>query len=161
MILGLTMRTKPEEIYRALIEATAYGTNMVVETFSRAGIAIDQLVACGGLAEKNPLLMQIYADVTGRQIHVAASAQTPALGAAMFGAVAAGKERGGYDSVLAAAAKMAKIKQVYQPVPENVTSYKALYEEYKTLHTYYGTGINNVMKRLKAMKASVEDSHYH
>jgi L-ribulokinase len=152
MLLGITLHTKPEEIYRALIEATAFGTNMIIETFCGAGVEIDQLVACGGLPEKNRMLMQIYSDVTGREIHVAASPQTPALGAAMFGAVAAGKDRGGYDSIFEAARNMARTKEIYRPVPENVIRYKVLYEEYKTLHNYFGTSVNNVMKQLKAMK---------
>ena len=154
LLLGLTVHSKPEEIYRALIEATAYGTRMVIETFSDKQVEINQLVACGGLPEKNRMLMQIYADVTGREIHIAASPQTPALGAAMFGAVAAGKERGGYDGIVEAAAKMARIKEVYQPVPENVTRYALLYQEYETLHSYFGQGMNDVMKRLKAMKTN-------
>ena len=97
LLLGATLATKPEEIYRALIEATAYGTRVIVEAFEKNGVPVTELVACGGLPEKNKLLMQIYADVTGREFKVSASKQTPALGSAMFGAVAAGKARGGYD----------------------------------------------------------------
>ena len=152
VLLGMDLQTKPEEIYRALIEATAYGTNMIVETFVNAGVPIDELYACGGLPEKNHLLMQIYSDVTGKEIHIPASSQTPALGAAMFGAVAAGKERGGYDSILEAAEKMAKIKAVFKPNPENVKRYAKLYAEYKILHDYFGRGANDVMKRLKEIK---------
>lgn len=152
LLIGLTVHTKPEEIYRALIESTAFGTRMVMETFMNAGVPIGQLVACGGLAEKNHLLMQIYADVTDREIQIAASAQTPALGAAMFGAVAAGKDRGGYDSIFAAARKMARIKATFKPIPENVERYKMLYAEYKRLQNYFGRGVNDVMKRLKTMK---------
>src|SRR5471032_3032113 len=88
----------PPEIYRALIEATAFGTRVIVEAFESAGVPVRGLVACGGLPERNKLLMQIYADVTGLTIEVAASSQTPALGSAMFGAVAAGAAAGGYDS---------------------------------------------------------------
>jgi L-ribulokinase len=152
VLLGATLLTKPEEIYRALIEATAFGTNMIVETFTNAGVKIDQLYACGGLSQKNNMLMQIYADATGLEIRVATSLQTPALGAAMFGAVAAGKEAGGYDTIFDAAAKMTSIKQVYTPDPENVARYRKLYAEYKILHDYFGRGANDVMKRLKEIK---------
>ncbi len=93
LLLGATLATRPEEIYRALIEATAYGTRVIVETFQQNGVPIHELVACGGLPEKNKLLMQIYADVTGCPFRISASKQTPALGSAMFGAVAAGKAR--------------------------------------------------------------------
>lgn len=152
VLLGTTLLTKPEEIYRALIEATAYGTNMIVETFSEAGVKIDELYACGGLSQKNNLLMQIYSDVTGREIHIASSLQTPALGAAMFGAVAAGKESGGYDTILDAAAHMTSVKKVYKPIEKNMAQYKKLYAEYKILHDYFGRGANDVMKRLKEIK---------
>ena len=91
LLIGATLATKPEEIYRALIEATAYGKRIIIETFQKNGVPIHELVACGGLPEKNKLLMQIYADVIGLPIRISASKQTPALGSAMFGAVAAGK----------------------------------------------------------------------
>ncbi len=156
VLLGATLLTKPEEIYRALIEATAFGTNMIVETFTNAGVPIEQLYACGGLSQKNNMLMQIYADATGLEIRVATSLQTPALGAAMFGAVAAGKEFGGYDTIFDAAAKMTSIKQVYIPIPENVARYRKLYAEYKILHDYFGRGANDVMKRLKEIKKNTK-----
>lgn len=154
MILGCTLATKPEEIYRALIEATAYGKNMIIETFESAGVPITELYACGGISWKNQMMMQIYADVTNREIRIGASEQTPALGAAMFGAVAAGKEKGGYDTIFEAAKVMGKVKEeYYKPIPENVEMYKKLYKEYRTLHDYFGRGENDVMKRLKNMKA--------
>src|SRR5690606_2005771 len=99
MILGMTLLTKPQEIYRALLEATAFGTRKIIDAFVRNGVQVDALYACGGLPQKNRLLMQIYADVTNREIFVADSKQTPALGAAMFAAVAAGKQAGGYDMI--------------------------------------------------------------
>src|SRR5690606_15198200 len=107
VILGMTLATTPEEIYRALIEATAFGTRVIIDAFESKGLAIEELYACGGLPERNQLLMQIYADVTGRSIKVARSSQTPALGSAMFGAVAAGPEAGGYATITEAAARMA------------------------------------------------------
>jgi len=153
VIVGLTLATKPEEIYRALIEATAYGTRMIIETFEENGIDIKELYAAGGIAEKDEFMMQIYSDVTNREIRIAASPQTPALGSAMFGAVAAGKEKGGYDSIVEAAKYMAKVKdKVYKPDPENVKMYDKLYAEYKLLHDYFGRGGNDVMKRLKNIK---------
>ncbi len=89
MILGMTLLTKPQEIYRTLLEATAFGTRKIVDAFHSSGVNVDVLYACGGLPQKNKLLMQIYADVTNREIFVADSKQTPALGAAIFAAVAA------------------------------------------------------------------------
>lgn len=158
LILGLTLRTKPEEIYRALIESTAYGTRMIIDTFNEYGIKIDELYACGGLPEKNPMLMQIYADVTNLEIKVSKSNQTPALGAAMFGAVAAGKENGGFDSIFEAAKVIPKLKdETFKPILENVEIYEKLFQEYKLLHDYFGRGANDVMKRLKNIKEVVSD----
>ncbi|MGV2805959.1 ribulokinase, partial [Clostridium perfringens] len=110
LMLGMTLLTKPQEIYRTLLEATAFGTRKIVDAFHENGVAVDVLYACGGLPQKNRLLMQIYADVTNREIMVADSKQTPALGAAMFAAVAAGQAQGGYDSIIDAAEKMARVK---------------------------------------------------
>jgi len=155
VLLGTTLATKAEEIYRALIEATAYGTRIIVETFQQNGVPIHELVACGGLPEKNKLLMQIYADVIGLPIKVSASRQTPALGSAMFGAVAAGKGLGGYDSIYNAAKMMAHLKdETYIPNPEDQGMYEKLYAEYVILHDYFGRGANDVMKRLKNIKAN-------
>ncbi len=154
LLIGATLATHPEEVYRALIEATAYGTRVIIEAFEQNGVPVHELVACGGLPEKNRLLMQIYADVTGREMKVAASGQTPALGSAMFGAVAAGKAAGGYDSIFDAAKKMAQLKEVtYTPIPEHKAVYDQLFGEYLKLHDYFGRGQNDVMKRLKNIKA--------
>lgn len=156
LIIGCTLQTKPEEIYRALIEATAYGTRMIIDTFEESGVPITELYAAGGIAEKDEMMMQIYSDVTNREIRISASAQTPALGSAMFGAVAAGSQRGGYDTITEAAKVMAKVKdRVYRPIPENVAVYEKLYQEYKILHDYFGRGGNDVMKRLKEIKKAV------
>lgn len=157
LLLGATLATKAEEIYRTLIEATAFGTRVIVDTFQKNGVPIRELVACGGLPEKNRLLMQIYADVTGREIKVARSKQTPALGSAMFGAVAAGKSSGGYDSIYDAARKMAHLtNETFKPIPENQDIYEKLFTEYLRLHDYFGRGENNVMKTLKRIKAGVK-----
>jgi L-ribulokinase len=156
LIIGLTLQTKPEEIYRALLEATAFGTRKIIEAFQNGGIAVDELYACGGLPQKNRLLMQIYADVTGREIKIAASTQTAALGAAMFGAVAAGAEAGGYDSIVAAANRMARVRaESFKPIAENVQMYDSMYQKYSRLHEYFGSGGNDVMKGLKEIKASL------
>ncbi len=155
MMLGMTLATKPEEMYRALIEATAYGKRMIIETFVKNGVPINELVACGGLPDKNPMLMQIYADVIGVPLKISASKQTPALGSAMFGAVVAGKAAGGYDSIVDAAKAMAAVKDVvYKPIAANQAVYEKLYQEYVLLHDYFGRGANDAMKRLKALKAS-------
>ncbi len=154
MLLGATLLTKPEEIYRALIEATAYGTRAIIEAFEANGVPVNDLVACGGLPEKNRLLMQIYADVTGRAFKVAASAHASAVGSAMFGAVAAGKAAGGFDSIYDAAPVMGSLKdESYVPNPAATAVYDQLFAEYMRLHDYFGRGENDVMKRLKAIKA--------
>jgi len=153
MMLGMTLTTKPEEMYRALIEATAYGTRIIIDTFEKNGVNIDQLFACGGISKKNPFVMQVYADVLNREIRIARSLQTPALGSAMFGAVAAGGEKGGYDSIVDAAREMGGVDELYyRPNPENVKVYEKLYREYVILHDYFGRGGNDVMKRLKDIK---------
>ncbi len=154
VLLGMTLATRAEEIYRALIEATAFGTRMIIEAFESKGVAVRDLVACGGLPEKNQLLMQIYADVTGREIKLAQPLQTcSALGAAMHGAVAAGRGGGGYDSIFEAAEQMARTqKLMYKPRADHHEIYNRLFAEYKTLHDYFGRGDNDVMKRLKALK---------
>jgi L-ribulokinase len=154
LLVGATLATKPEEIYRALIEATAYGTRIIIETFEENGVPVHEMVACGGLPEKNPLLMQIYADVTGRPFKVSASSQTPALGSAMFGAVAAGAQAGGYATIADASHAMARLKdRVFEPIEANRVAYDALYREYVKLHDYFGRGGNNVMKTLKALRS--------
>ena len=154
MILGMTLQTKAEDIYRALIEATAYGTRMIIETFRDQGVPVDTFYAAGGISQKDPMTMQIYADVIKMPIKIAGSAQGGALGSAIFGAVAAGAENGGYDDVYQAAETMGKVKDtVYYPNPENSAVYDKLFAEYKLLHDYFGRGENNVMKRLKKLAA--------
>ncbi|MCJ7842272.1 ribulokinase [Lederbergia sp. NSJ-179] len=153
VLLGATLLTKPEEIYRALIEATAYGTRIIVEAFRNSGVPVNEIYACGGIAEKNALMMQIYADVLNTEIKISASSQTPALGSAMFGAVAAGKDRGGYDNITAAAKEMGRVKdETFKPNRDSVKIYEQLYSEYETLYNYFGRGENDVMKRLKSIK---------
>jgi L-ribulokinase len=152
LLLGATLGTRPHEIYRALIEATAFGTRKIIEAFTSKDVAIDGLHACGGLAQKNPLLLQIYADVTGRPIRVAASQQTCALGAAMHGAVAAGL----YPNMHAAARQMVRPgEEVYTPNAENRAVYDQLYAEYTRLHEQMGRASDSPMKVLKRLRAAV------
>ncbi|HIT09434.1 MAG TPA: ribulokinase [Candidatus Merdivicinus faecavium] len=153
MILGMTLQTRPEQIYRALIEATAYGTRMIVDNFKEGGVPVEEFVASGGIARKDPMMMQIYADVLNMPVRVTSTSQGPALGSALFGAVAAGKEAGGFDSIFEAARAVDTSRDIiYRPIPENAAVYDKLYAEYKTLHDYFGRGENDVMKRLKAIK---------
>ena len=151
LIVGLTLATRPAEIYRALIEATAFGTRVIVEAFEHGGVPVEGIVACGGLPDRNPLLMQIYADVCGREIEVASSGQAPALGAAMFGAVAAGVHATINDAVEAMAAPPTV---TYVPEPAHVATYDALYREYLRLHDLFGRGGDDVMRNLKALQSS-------
>jgi len=156
MMLGMTLLTKPEEIYRALIEATAYGTRKIIENFVENGVEVNELYACGGIAEKNAMLMQIYADITGLEIRIARSAQSPALGSAMFGAVVAGSANGGYDTIADAAAKMGGVKDVvYRPDAQEHETYNQLYKQYEILHDYFGRGANDVRKELKKIRKTV------
>ncbi|MHB9862077.1 ribulokinase [Streptomyces sp. YIM S03343] len=149
VVVGLTLSTRPEEIYRALLESTAFGTRTIIEAFENAGVPVRELIIAGGLT-KNALLMQIYADVTRRPLSIIASAQGPALGSAMHAAVAAGA----YPDIHAAAQAMGKVHRgVYQPDPERAASYDRLFAEYKLLHDYFGRGSNEVMHRLRRIRA--------
>ena len=151
LLLGATLGTRPHEIYRALIEATAFGTRKIIEAFTSKGVAIDELHACGGLAQKNPLLLQIYADVTGLPIRVAASQQTCALGAAMHGALAAGI----YPNMERAAKKMVRPStQTYRPNAASEPIYDQLYAEYSRLHDTFGRAANSPMKVLRRLRAT-------
>ena len=153
LLVGATLATTAPEIYRALIESTAYGTREIIDTLTENGVPVNRIVAAGGLPEKNEMLMQIYADVTNREFRVVKSSQGPALGSAMHGAVAAGVDAGGYADIFEASAKMGGLKGVvYTPIPENVAIYDQLFKEYKLLYDYFGRGANDVMKRLRAIK---------
>ena len=153
MILGYTLQTRPEEVYRALIESTAFGTRMIIEAFRDQGVAVESFYAAGGIAQKNPMMMQIYADVIRMPIRLAGSDQGGALGSAIYASVAAGSAKGGYDEMSVAAEKLGKISDVsYAPNEENAAIYDELYAEYKKLHDYFGRGENDVMKRLKALR---------
>jgi L-ribulokinase len=154
LLLGATLATPPEAIFRALIEATAFGTRQIIEAFDAQGLHTKSVVACGGLPAKNKLLMQILADVLGREIRVAKRPQTcSALGAAIHAAAAAGREAGGYKTISEAAQHMAHLQsRTYRPRPQNHEIYNRLFREFQILHDYFGRGENEVMKRLKALR---------
>lgn len=146
MMLGITLQTKPEELYRAWIESVAYGSRMILEQLETGGISVRRICAGGGIPQKDGMLMQIYADVLGKEISVAGSGQACALGSAIYAAVAAGI----YPTVEEAARKMAKPPtQIYTPNEEHRKAYNRLYAEYCTLHDYFGRGQNRVMERLR------------
>jgi L-ribulokinase len=153
VIVGLTLATTAPEIYRALLESTAFGTRMIIDTFGTSGVPVTELVVAGGLIKSAPL-MQIYADVTRRPLSVIGSGQGPALGSAIHAAVAAGA----YPDVPAAAAAMGRIdRDVYRPDPARADVYDELYAEYVQLHDYFGRGTNEVMHRLRVIR----DRAYH
>jgi L-ribulokinase len=160
LLVGQTLHTKAEEIYRALIEATAYGALTIMNRFKEYGVNVEEVINCGGIAEKNPLLMQIYADVTGREMKISKSAQSCALGAAIAGAVVGG----GYGTFEQAQAAMCGVKDTaYKPIPENQGIYKRLFQIYKKLHDGFGivgSGVRQgtVMKELLDIKDRVTQS---
>lgn len=155
VLVGMTLNTRSHEIYRALIEATAFGTRIIIEAFEAHGVEVRELVACGGLAERNRLLMQIYADVTGREFRAAGTALTSALGAAMNGAVAAGVNGGGYGDIETAAKHMRRFADdVYRPDPIRHAIYNELFAHYVTLHDYFGRK-PDLLRSLRALKSRV------
>ncbi|MDD2971581.1 MAG: ribulokinase [Lachnospiraceae bacterium] len=154
-IIGMTLKTKPEEIYRALIEATAFGTRMIKELFEENGVEIHEIIASGGICEKNPFVMQIYADVLGIDIKIAESDQTAALGSAVYAALAAGKAAGGYDSYEKAVMNMSSVKeQEYHAIKSNQEQYNILYQTYCDYNKRMGMDGDrqNVLKRLHTIK---------
>jgi len=157
LLIGQTLYTTPAEIYRALIEATAFGALTIINRFEEYGVKVQQIVNCGGIAEKNPMVMQIYADVTGRPMKVSRSAQTCALGAAIAGAVVAGA----HEDYAKAQKAMTGIKpKIFKPDPQAHAVYKQLYTLYKQLHDAFGTkewngNLYDVMKKLLEIRADV------
>ena len=151
VIVGQTLATRPQDTYRALLEATAFGTRTIVDAFQRSGVPVTELVVAGGLL-KNRLLMQIYADVTRLPLSTIGSDQGPALGAAIHAAVAAGA----YPDVRAAAQVMGKrTVAAYTPNEDDARIYDELFAEYTLLHDYFGRGANDVMHRLKDLRRRV------
>jgi len=164
LLLGQTLHTEAHEIYRALIEATAFGALTIIKRIEEYGVPIREIVNCGGLASKNPILMQIYADVTGRPMKISRSDQTCALGAAIFGAVAAGREAGGFATVEEAQDAVCDVRStVYKPNTANRKVYARLYGLYREIHDAFGTNtwsdnLNHVMKELISIREAQRKS---
>jgi L-ribulokinase len=159
LLIGQTLHTRPDEVYRALIEGTAFGARVIIERMWEYGVPIERVVCCGGIAEKNDLFMQIYADVIGQPMLIAGSPQTPALGSALSAAVTAGGAAGGYDSWTDAQDRMTTIKaKRFEPRPAARAVYDELYGMYRELHDAFGgvagarTDLASLMKRLLALK---------
>ena len=157
MMLGMTLQTRPEEIYRTFLESVAFGTRRIMEAYECADVRIGDIHAVGGIVKKNPLLMQIYADILNRHICVCKTSQAAALGAAIFAASAAGADAGGYATLDEAIKRMSELEPWgYDPIPQNVEIYQKLYEEFKKLHDYFGCE-NAVMKRLRQVQRKTDD----
>lgn len=153
VLLGMTLQTKPEEIYRALIEATAFGTKRILDLYEENGVCAEEVIVSGGIAAKNPFMMQVYSDVLGKRLKVADSTQTAALGSAVYASLAAGKEKGGYDCYADAVRSMCKVKEAaYVPQKENTETYKKLYEIYCELGELLNSGAEKIFYKLKQMK---------
>lgn len=154
LILGLTLHTTPAEMYRAFVEATAFGARVIMERYEEYGVAVERIVNCGGISAKNRMVMQIYADVMGRPLQISRSTQTCALGAAMSGAVVAGAEAGGHATFADAVDAMTGVQDTtFTPIPDNQRTYDRLYALYRRLHDAFGVkgapdDLYDVMKQL-------------
>jgi L-ribulokinase len=158
LLMGATLATGPSEIYRALLESTVFGTRVIIDALEDSGIGVEDIVACGGLPFQNRLLMRLTADITGRPVKVAASEQAPALGSAMFAAVAAGPELGGYESIVEASVRMARLgDDIYLPAERAKTTYDELYSIYKDLHDTMAAP-SSVMRRLRSVQARARET---
>lgn len=156
LILGFNLKTKPEEIFRALLEATIFGTRKIFETFIASGVPINEIIVTGGEPVKNNLLLNILANVTSMEIRVADAPHASALGSAIYAAVAAGEHRGGYNSIQEATQKMSRLRnKTYLPNNNDKKTYNRLYSEYTLLHDYFGYGHNNAMKRLNNLRNAI------
>ena len=161
LVLGLTLHTRPAEIYRALIEATAFGARAILERFVEYGVAVERVVNCGGIPMKDSMMMQIYADVMNREMEISSSSQTGALGSAIAGAVVAGRSAGGYGDFQEATDAMTGVLDItYEPIPEHVAVYDRLYKLYRELHDIFGTvdysaNLFHVMKDLLTIRDEV------
>lgn len=153
LMVGINLTTKPEEVYRALIEATAYGTRKIIDTFEESGVPVKRIYATGGISQKNAVAMQIFADITKRPIQIAGSKNSGALGAAVLASLAAGPEKGGYASIEDATRVMANLTESeYLPNPENAAIYDELYRIYSELHDMFGRGGSIAMPELKRIQ---------
>ncbi len=159
VLVGLTLQTTAVDIYRALLESTAFGNKAILDNFVEGGLQLREIVACGGLAEKSPLLMQLIADISGLPVKVPESSQAPARGSALFGAVAAGADLGGFATISEAArALQPSVKQVYTPDPSATATYGAVYEIWKDLHDTLGRTHPTWMHDLKRLKRLAANS---
>lgn len=164
LVLGLTLYTTPAEMYRAFVEATAFGARVIMERYEEIGSPVERIVNCGGISVKNEMVMQIYADVMGRPVYISQSAQTCALGAAMAGAVVAGKEGGGHDDFPEAVQAMTGVRDtVFEPDPERQAVYDRLFGHYHKLHDAFGVAgsasdLSDVMKDLLDLRDAVRQS---
>ena len=160
-IIGQTLHTTPAEMYRAYVEATAFGARVIMERFEEYDVNVDRIVTCGGISVKNRMVMQIYADVLGRPQHVSRSAQTPALGSAIAGSVVAGPEDGGHATFDEGIAAMTGTKEtVFEPIPEHQDVYDRLYRLYRRVHDAFGVegsedDLRDVMKTLLDIRDEV------
>jgi L-ribulokinase len=166
LIVGLTLHTKPAEIYRALVESTAFGARTIIARLEEYGVPVKRVVNCGGIAARNPLAMQIYADVFNRPVAISRSTQTSALGSAIAGAVVAGPAKGGHANFdKAVTAMTGLLEKVYTPIPANVRIYERLFQLYRQLHDSFGIrgthlDLSNVMKELLDIRDQVK-AHSH
>lgn len=161
LLLGMTLHTTPAEIYRALVESTAFGARVIMERYEEYDVTVDRIVNCGGISDKNPMVMQIYADVLGRPLEISSSSQTPALGAAIAGTVVAGEDAGGHPDFDRAIDAMTDTKDVvFEPDPEHREVYDRLYALYRRVHDAFGVkgtedDLYDVMKTLLDIREEV------
>ena len=161
MLLGMTLQTRPEEIYRALMEGLGFGLRCIIDAHERAGVPIHALHVSGGISYKNPLFMQLLSNIIQRPLYISKPLPTPAVGMTILSACAAGTQKGGYDQLDEAAARMSCLSDIrYQPDASQAAAYDALYQEYIALHDYFGRGANDVMKRLRDLSAAVKEQAY-
>jgi L-ribulokinase len=153
VLVGLTLQTSAVDVYRALLESIAFGNKAILDNFCDGGLQLSEIVACGGVADKSPLLLQLIADVSGLPVKVPSSSQVPARGSALFGAVAAGAEVGGFATIMAAAtALQPRVRQVYAPSPQATETYGAVYGIWKELHDSLGRRHSTWLHELKRHK---------
>lgn len=157
LIMGLTLQSKPEEIYKALVEATAFGTKVILDTYTENHVEVKEVIAAGGLPRKSPFVVQLYADVLNREIKVPLVNNITSLGAAVCASVAVGSKNGGFDNFDEATQKLIpKEAIIYKPNDDNVKAYSKLFGVYKNLHDYFGVTQNNPMKELRSIQQSIE-----
>jgi len=160
LVLGYTLQTRPEDVYRALMEGAVFGAFEIIRAFEDGGVAVNTVRACGGIAARSPLMLQMLADVTGRAIETAGAAQASALGSAIFAAVAAGPKRGGYATASEAVARMAEAPaETFRPNPDRHRVYQEVYSVYRNLFDHFGKGSGGAaMRSLKALRNRVREA---